>query len=197
MDGRWKPASATTHPAAGAVPITSQAGTPRLSYHKRLHINRPAEPCAPAGCPLGNLIPEWNALVHQGRWEEALHRLLETNNFPEFTGERLGCEFGAAQVWRRSMHLNLWALPCAACCKCTDTRQHLTAPLQLHRPLLPGRVCPAPCEGACVLGINQNPVTIKTMEVSIVDMVGDDLVLGGVQEACLEGADGSNPMPAA
>ncbi|KAI7845826.1 hypothetical protein COHA_000736 [Chlorella ohadii] len=70
------------------------------------------------GCPLGNLIPEWNALVHQGRWEEALHRLLETNNFPEFTG----------------------------------------------------RVCPAPCEGACVLGINQNPVTIKTMEVSIVDM---------------------------
>ncbi|KAL4855140.1 Glutamate synthase [NADH] [Chlorella vulgaris] len=69
------------------------------------------------GCPLGNLIPEWNALVHQGRWEEALNRLLETNNFPEFTG----------------------------------------------------RVCPAPCEGSCVLGINQNPVTIKTMEVSIVD----------------------------
>ena len=42
---------------------------------------------APAGCPLGNLIPEWNALVHQGRWREALDRLLETNNFPEFTGE--------------------------------------------------------------------------------------------------------------
>ena len=39
------------------------------------------------GCPLGNLIPEWNALVHQGRWQEALDRLLETNNFPEFTGE--------------------------------------------------------------------------------------------------------------
>jgi glutamate synthase (NADPH/NADH) len=69
------------------------------------------------GCPLGNLIPEWNALVWQGRWREALDRLLETNNFPEFTG----------------------------------------------------RVCPAPCEGSCVLGINQNPVTIKTMEVSIVD----------------------------
>lgn len=70
-----------------------------------------------SGCPLGNLIPEWNALVWQGRWREALDRLLATNNFPEFTG----------------------------------------------------RVCPAPCEGACVLGINQNPVTIKTMEVSIID----------------------------
>lgn len=69
------------------------------------------------GCPLGNLIPEWNALVWQGRWREALDRLLETNNFPEFTG----------------------------------------------------RVCPAPCEGSCVLGINQNPVTIKSMEVSIID----------------------------
>jgi glutamate synthase (NADPH/NADH) len=74
------------------------------------------------GCPLGNLIPEWNALVHQGRWREALDRLLETNNFPEFTG----------------------------------------------------RVCPAPCEGSCVLGINQNPVTIKTMEVSIIDKGFDE-----------------------
>lgn len=70
-----------------------------------------------SGCPLGNLIPEWNALVWQGRWREALDRLLATNNFPEFTG----------------------------------------------------RVCPAPCEGACVLGINQNPVTIKSIEVSIID----------------------------
>ncbi|KAL4529823.1 hypothetical protein Ndes2526A_g04578 [Nannochloris sp. 'desiccata'] len=74
------------------------------------------------GCPLGNLIPEWNALVWQGRWREALDRLLETNNFPEFTG----------------------------------------------------RVCPAPCEGSCVLGINQNPVTIKTMEVSIIDKGFDE-----------------------
>lgn len=71
------------------------------------------------GCPLGNKIPEWNELVHQGRWREALDRLHETNNFPEFTG----------------------------------------------------RVCPAPCEGSCVLGINQNPVTIKTMEEAITDMV--------------------------
>jgi len=70
-----------------------------------------------SGCPLGNKIPEFNDLVHKGRWREALDRLLETNNFPEFTG----------------------------------------------------RVCPAPCEGACVLGINQDPVTIKTMEATIID----------------------------
>ena len=72
-----------------------------------------------AGCPLGNLIPEWNDLVHKGRWQEALYRLLQTNNFPEFTG----------------------------------------------------RVCPAPCEGSCVLGINEPPVTIKTMECTIIDKV--------------------------
>jgi NADPH-dependent glutamate synthase beta subunit-like oxidoreductase len=65
----------------------------------------------------GNKIPEFNDLVHKGRWREALDRLLETNNFPEFTG----------------------------------------------------RVCPAPCEGSCVLGINQDPVTIKTMEATIID----------------------------
>lgn len=70
-----------------------------------------------SGCPLGNKIPEWNELVHKGRWQEASDRLLETNNFPEFTG----------------------------------------------------RVCPAPCEGSCVLGINQKPVTIKTMEQTISD----------------------------
>ncbi|CAM6092721.1 unnamed protein product [Calypogeia fissa] len=70
-----------------------------------------------SGCPLGNKIPEWNDLVHKGRWREALERLLETNNFPEFTG----------------------------------------------------RVCPAPCEGSCVLGIIEDPVTIKTMECTIID----------------------------
>eukprot|EP00271_Cylindrocystis_brebissonii_P015485 TRINITY_DN38393_c0_g1_i1.p1 TRINITY_DN38393_c0_g1~~TRINITY_DN38393_c0_g1_i1.p1 ORF type:complete len:2268 (+),score=536.29 TRINITY_DN38393_c0_g1_i1:304-7107(+) len=69
------------------------------------------------GCPLGNLIPEWNELVHQGRWRDALERLLATNNFPEFTG----------------------------------------------------RVCPAPCEGSCVLGIIEKPVAIKTMECTIID----------------------------
>ncbi|MEM7447350.1 MAG: glutamate synthase subunit beta [Myxococcota bacterium] len=69
------------------------------------------------GCPIDNLIPEWNDLVYRGRDLEALERLHKTNNFPEFTG----------------------------------------------------RVCPAPCEGACVLGINQPPVAIKSIESSIVD----------------------------
>ena len=72
-----------------------------------------------SGCPLGNRIPEFNDLVHKGRWREALDRLLETNNFPEFTG----------------------------------------------------RVCPAPCEGSCVLGIIEPPVSIKSIEASIIDKV--------------------------
>lgn len=75
-----------------------------------------------AGCPINNLIPEWNDLVYRGHWKEALLRLQKTNNFPEFTG----------------------------------------------------RVCPAPCEGSCVLGINQPPVTIKEIEVSIVDKAFDE-----------------------
>jgi glutamate synthase (NADPH/NADH) small chain len=69
------------------------------------------------GCPIDNLIPEWNDLVYRGRWREAVDRLHKTNNFPEFTG----------------------------------------------------RVCPAPCEGACVLGINEPAVTIKNIECAIVD----------------------------
>ena len=70
-----------------------------------------------SGCPINNLIPEWNDLVYRGLWKEALHRLHKTNNFPEFTG----------------------------------------------------RVCPAPCEGSCVLGINAPPVTIKNIECTIID----------------------------
>ena len=70
-----------------------------------------------SGCPVNNLIPEWNDLVYRGLWHEALDRLHKTNNFPEFTG----------------------------------------------------RVCPAPCEGSCVLGINEPPVTIKSIECAIVD----------------------------
>ena len=70
-----------------------------------------------SGCPIDNLIPEWNDLVYLGRWREALDRLHKTNNFPEFTG----------------------------------------------------RTCPAPCEGACVLGINEPPVTIKNIENAIID----------------------------
>ena len=74
------------------------------------------------GCPLGNLIPDWNDLVFRDRWHEAIERLHATNNFPEFTG----------------------------------------------------RLCPAPCEAACVLGINQDPVTIKQVEVSIIDRAWDE-----------------------
>ena len=73
------------------------------------------------GCPLGNLIPEWNDLVWRDDWEGAIERLHATNNFPEFTG----------------------------------------------------RLCPAPCEPACVLGINQEPVTIKNVEVAIIDKAWD------------------------
>jgi glutamate synthase (NADPH) small chain len=69
------------------------------------------------GCPLGNLIPDWNDLVYHNRWQAAIERLHATNNFPEWTG----------------------------------------------------RLCPAPCEGACVLGINDDPVTIKSIELSIVE----------------------------
>ena len=69
------------------------------------------------GCPLGNLIPDWNDLVYRGKWEEAITSLLKTNNFPEFTG----------------------------------------------------RICPAPCEEACVLSLNDKPVTIKLIEQNIVD----------------------------
>jgi glutamate synthase (NADPH/NADH) small chain len=69
------------------------------------------------GCPLGNIIPDWNDLVYRDRWREAIDRLHATNNFPEFTG----------------------------------------------------RLCPAPCEAACVLGINNDPVTIKQVEVTIVE----------------------------
>ena len=70
-----------------------------------------------SGCPIDNLIPEWNDLIYRGRWEDALRRLEKTNNFPEFTG----------------------------------------------------RVCPAPCEGSCVLGITDPPVTIKNIESTIVN----------------------------
>ena len=74
------------------------------------------------GCPLGNIIPDWNDLVYRDRWRDAIEALHATNNFPEFTG----------------------------------------------------RLCPAPCEAACVLGINADPVTIKQVEVSIIDRAWDE-----------------------
>ena len=74
-------------------------------------------PFCHTGCPVNNMIPDWNDLVYEGRWKEAVQRLHATNNFPEFTG----------------------------------------------------RICPAPCEAACVLGINQPPVAIKQIEKSIIE----------------------------
>src|SRR3954449_3813299 len=74
------------------------------------------------GCPLGNLIPEWNDLARRDDWQVAIERLHATNNFPEFTGT----------------------------------------------------LCPAPCETACVLGINDDPVTIKRIEISIIDRAFDE-----------------------
>ncbi len=74
-------------------------------------------PFCHTGCPVGNIIPDWNDLVYRNQWREALERLHATNNFPEFTG----------------------------------------------------RVCPAPCETACVLGINEDPVAIKQTEMTIAD----------------------------
>src|SRR3989338_2956657 len=73
------------------------------------------------GCPLGNLIPDWNDLVYRGQWRDAIERLHATNNFPEFTGT----------------------------------------------------LCPAPCEGSCVLGINDDQVTIKAIELAIIDHAFD------------------------
>ena len=79
-------------------------------------------PFCHTGCPVNNLIPDWNDLVYNGRWESAIRRLHATNNFPEFTG----------------------------------------------------RICPAPCEAACVLGINQPPVSIKLIERSIVERAWEE-----------------------
>uniref|UniRef100_A0AAG5D446 Glutamate synthase [NADH] n=1 Tax=Anopheles atroparvus TaxID=41427 RepID=A0AAG5D446_ANOAO len=95
--------------------------------HVRQNLKRQAARCMECGvpfcqsnshgCPLGNIIPKWNDLVFNGNWREAINQLLQTNNFPEFTG----------------------------------------------------RVCPAPCEGACVLGISEPAVTIKNIECAIID----------------------------
>ena len=95
----------------------------------RDELNRQAGRCMDCGipfcnngCPLGNLIPDWNDLVYRGAWRDAIDRLHATNNFPEFTG----------------------------------------------------RLCPAPCESACVLGISQDPVAIKQVEVEIIDHAWDN-----------------------
>lgn len=89
------------------------------------------------GCPIDNLIPEWNDLVYKNEWQEALERLEKTNNFPEFTG----------------------------------------------------RVCPAPCEGSCVLGLNNPAVTIKNIELAIVDKGFEE---GWIKSKVVESRSGKN-----
>ena len=88
-------------------------------------------PFCNSGCPLGNLIPDWNDLVHRDQWRAAIERLHATNNFPEFTG----------------------------------------------------RLCPAPCEASCVLGINEDPVTIKQIELEIIDRAWDEGWVGPLPPA--------------
>ena len=107
-------------------PVTERVGDYRNVYYAypAEELTRQASRCMDCGipfchqgCPLGNLIPDWNDLVYRDNWRAAIDRLHQTNNFPEFTG----------------------------------------------------LLCPAPCEGSCVLGINKDPVTIKSIELAIVD----------------------------
>jgi glutamate synthase (NADPH/NADH) small chain len=106
------------------VPVRIRDWREIYEDHDRTVLNRQAGRCMDCGipfchngCPLGNLIPEWNHLVHRDQWRAAIERLHATNNFPEFTG----------------------------------------------------RLCPAPCEAACVLGVNQPAVTIKQVEVEVIE----------------------------
>ena len=112
-------------------PVTERIGDYRHVYkaYPVEDLTRQAARCMDCGipfchqgCPLGNLVPDWNDLVYKNNWRAAIERLHQTNNFPEFTG----------------------------------------------------LLCPAPCEGSCVLGINQDPVTIKSIELSIVDRAFDE-----------------------
>lgn len=114
----------------------SRPVTERLGDYRHVYYAYPAEeltrqasrcmdcgiPFCHQGCPLGNLIPDWNDLVYRDNWRAAIERLHQTNNFPEFTG----------------------------------------------------LLCPAPCEGSCVLGINKDPVTIKSIELAIVERAFDE-----------------------
>ena len=124
-------------PASGSARLPTRRPVPvRLRDWKEVYEDFPAEavqtqagrcmdcgiPFCNNGCPLGNLIPDWNDLVYRDHWRDAIDRLHATNNFPEFTG----------------------------------------------------RLCPAPCEAACVLGINADPVTIKQVEVEIIDRAWDE-----------------------
>jgi len=106
--------------------ITSRLTESELKYQSARCMDCGVPFCqSDTGCPISNIIPKWNDLVFKGQWQDALNRLLLTNNFPEFTG----------------------------------------------------RVCPAPCEGACVLGINELPVGIKSIECAIIDKVTNPYLL--------------------
>jgi glutamate synthase (NADPH/NADH) small chain len=114
-----------------ARPVTERIGDYRHVYYAypAEDLTRQASRCMDCGipfchhgCPLGNLIPDWNDLVYRDNWKAAIERLHQTNNFPEFTG----------------------------------------------------LLCPAPCEGSCVLGINKDPVTIKSIELAIIDRAFDE-----------------------
>ncbi|WFD33348.1 alanine dehydrogenase [Malassezia cuniculi] len=103
--------------------LSSRLTEPELRYQTARCMDCGVPFCqSDTGCPISNIIPKWNDLVFNGRWRDALDRLLMTNNFPEFTG----------------------------------------------------RVCPAPCEGACVLGITESPVGIKSIECAIIDKAWEE-----------------------
>ena len=117
---KWKRETPTRRPVAARVLDWQEVYTPFPRESLMAQAGRCMDcgiPFCNNGCPLGNLIPDWNDLVYRDHWRDAIERLHATNNFPEFTG----------------------------------------------------RLCPAPCETACVLGINQDPVTIKQVELEIVD----------------------------
>ncbi len=116
-------------PARRPVPVRLRDWREVYEPFDRDQLNHQAGRCMDCGipfcnngCPLGNLIPDWNDLVYRDHWQDAIERLHATNNFPEFTG----------------------------------------------------RLCPAPCESSCVLGINQDPVAIKQVEVEIIDRAWDE-----------------------
>jgi glutamate synthase (NADPH) small chain len=108
------------HPPYSEATLRQQAGRCMSCAVPYCHVGELLDGAA-LGCPLHNLVPDWNDLVHRGQWREAIVRLQQTNDFPEFTG----------------------------------------------------RVCPAPCEGSCTVGLGGSPVTIKTIEAEIADRAWD------------------------
>ncbi len=126
------PASSNTRakcPRAALSPSASTTGSRSIRISRKTSVRTQGARCMDCGvpfchtgCPVNNIIPDWNDLVYKDRWKEAIRVLHATNNFPEFTG----------------------------------------------------RICPAPCEAACVLGINEPPVTIKHIEKSIVERAFDE-----------------------